>query len=92
MDNNKRFQILLNKTKKEALLIDSYDDEDIDGGDYQVVNLTKFIYNYTKHFQEFSWTLEDEILLYSTDDVSYYNLRDYKALNFSTYNKEAHYI
>ena len=83
------YRILLNKSRKEAFLLsnDSDDEEE-----YQMVNLTKSIRNYAKTFSSLNWTFEDDIVLWQTDNISYYILEDYKELNFITYNKEAHLL
>jgi hypothetical protein len=85
------YRILLNRTRKEAFLL-SNDSDDNDEEEYQMVNLTKSIRNYAKTFSSLNWTFEDDIVLWQTDNISYYTLHGYKEINFITYNKEAHLV
>jgi hypothetical protein len=85
------YRILLNRTRKEAFLL-SNDSDDNDEEEYQMVNLTKSIRNYAKTFSSLNWTFEDDIVLWQTDNISYYTLDEYKEINFITYNKEAHLV
>jgi len=77
------YRILLNKTRKEAFLLseDSNEEEE-----YEMKNLSHFL----KQIAKLNWCMDDEILLYETNRICYYNLEGYKELNFITYNREAH--
>lgn len=79
---------LLNNTRDEAILI-----PDVEGEEEYLytINLTKSLRPY-QHLIK-SWSFTDDILLYQPqNDISYSTLDKYRALNFTTYNKEAHLI
>lgn len=64
---------------------------DCDCYDSTLINLTKHLTHF--HHLIIDWRFTDDIVIYETDyNISYSILKDYKQLNFVTYNKEAHLI
>lgn len=88
-----RYVIILNRTRMEALLVNSPDMKKLHPYPHdnpEVFELTKYIKVYTSEIG-LSWSLDDTILIYATDTIAYDKLKGYIKLNFITYNKEAHY-
>jgi hypothetical protein len=80
------YRFLLNNTRNEAILIPNNDDPE-----YNTISLTKTLHPY--HHLLKDWQFTDDIELYQElCNISYYVLEKYKALNFITFNKEAHFI
>jgi len=70
------------------LLCDGTVEEEEEEEEYQMKNLSKLL----KTIASLKWDLNDTIVLYETDTISYYTLEGFNELNFITYNKEAHFI
>ncbi len=80
------YRFLLNNTWAEAVLIPEEGEEYLD-----TIHLTTSLKPY-QHIIKL-WSFTDDILLYQPqNDISYSTLDKYRALNFITYNKEAHLI
>ena len=85
------YKILMNVERKEAYLLcdGTYqEDEETFEYEYKMKNVSKYINHYIKIIASLKWDLDETIILYESDDVSYYDIQGYKELNFITYNKE----
>ena len=80
------YRILLNETRKEAWL--DVNDEMDEEEDYRIIHITRPLQRILKEVPH--WSFNDNIILYTTDIISYSTLDGYKELNFITYNKEAY--
>ena len=80
------YRFLLNNTRNEAILFpDEEGPQELDS-----VNLTAALGSYQHLIKD--WSFADNIILYQPYTIYYTVLDKYKALNFTTYNKEAHLV